>query len=66
MDQVVATHELEYQPSQGMALALGYDREAIDFLGISRLKGIGFRHLRALRGSVQKLVGSRGNCGSSI
>ena len=50
MDQVVATRELEYPPSQAMAHALGNDREAIAFLGISRLKGVGFQTLAGLGG----------------
>jgi DNA processing protein len=50
MDQVVANHELDYQPSNAVASELGYDREAITFLGLSRLKGIGFQTLSTLGG----------------
>jgi DNA processing protein len=48
MDQITATHELDYSPAR--ADELGYDREAIAFLGISRLKGIGFQTLFGLGG----------------
>jgi hypothetical protein len=53
MDQVVATHELAYQPWQAMAHALGYDREAIAFLGLSHLKGVGFQTLASLGDSMR-------------
>jgi DNA processing protein len=50
MDQIVATHELDYQPAKATAMELGYDREAIAFLGISQLKGVGFQTLSGLGG----------------
>jgi DNA processing protein len=50
MDQIVAPHELDYQPAKAMAMELGYDREAIAFLGISQLKGVGFQTLSGLGG----------------
>jgi DNA protecting protein DprA len=50
MDQIVETHELTYSPAKARALELGYDREAIAFLGISRLKGVGFQTLFSLGG----------------
>jgi DNA protecting protein DprA len=61
MDQVVANHELEYQPLNAMARELGYDREAITFLGLSRLKGIGFQTLNALDGrhGISRLIQER-------
>ena len=48
MDHITATSELDYSPTR--AEELGYDREAIAFLGISRLKGVGFQTLSGLDG----------------
>ena len=61
MDQVVADHELEYQPLNAMAREFGYDREAITFLGLSRLRGIGFQTLIALDGrqGISRLIHER-------
>ena len=50
MDQVATTHELEYKPEKAMSCEFGYDREAIAFLGMSRLKGVGFQTLTGLGG----------------
>jgi DNA protecting protein DprA len=43
MDQVTPMDRLDYLPAIGEEL--GYDREAVAFLGISRLKGVGFKTL---------------------
>jgi hypothetical protein len=61
MDQVVADHELKYQPLNAMAREFGYDREAITFLGLSRLRGIGFQTLIALDGrqGISRLIHER-------
>jgi hypothetical protein len=48
MDQVTAAHELGYSPAR--VEAFGYDREAVAFLGISRLKGVGFQTLFGIGG----------------
>ena len=48
MDHITATSELDYSPTR--AEELGYDREAVAFLGISRLKGVGFQTLFGLDG----------------
>jgi predicted Rossmann fold nucleotide-binding protein DprA/Smf involved in DNA uptake len=61
MNRVVANHEFEYQPFNAMARELGYDREAITFLGLSRLKGIGFQTLFTLdgRAGISRLIDGR-------
>ena len=61
MNRVVANHEFEYQPFNAMARELGYDREAITFLGLSRLKGIGFQTLITLdgRAGISRLIDGR-------
>ena len=61
MDQVVANQEFEYQPLNAMAGELGYDRDAITFLGLSRLKGIGFQTLITLdgRAGISRLIDER-------
>lgn len=48
MDQIVGTRE--YLPAKATATEWGFDREAIAFLGISRLKGVGFQTLSTLGG----------------
>jgi DNA processing protein len=60
MDQVVAKDELEYQPLN-VPCELGYDRQAITFLGLSRLKGIGFQTLITLggRAGISRLIDER-------
>jgi DNA processing protein len=50
MDQVVASHEHDYLPVKGLADGHTYDRETIAFLGISRLRGVGFKTLSDLGG----------------
>jgi DNA processing protein len=61
MDQVVANRELVYPPLKALLCELGYDREAITFLGLSRLKGIGFQTLIALdgRSGISRLIEGR-------
>jgi DNA processing protein len=61
MDQVVANHEFEYQLLNPMACEFGYDRDAITFLGLSRLKGIGFQTLVTLdgRAGISRFIGER-------
>ena len=50
MDQVVGPHEHDYLPAKAMADGHTYDRETIAFLGISRLRGVGFQTLSGLGG----------------
>lgn len=50
MDQVVASPEHNYLPAKATADVQPYDREAIAFLGISRLRGVGFKTLSELGG----------------
>ena len=59
MDQVTPTHALDY--GRASAEELGYDREAVAFLGISRLKGVGFQTLFNLggRSGVAELLEAR-------
>jgi hypothetical protein len=52
MDQIVTIPELNCQPTDTVARNLGYDREGIAFLGLSRLKGVGFHTLKTLGGGV--------------
>ena len=61
MDQVIATAELEYPPAKAAAKELGHDREAIAFLGMSCLKGVGFQTLSGLggRAGISKLLDER-------
>ena len=48
MDQVTPPDRLDYSPA--MAEEFGYDREAVAFLGISRLRGVGFQTLFGIGG----------------
>jgi DNA processing protein len=50
MEQVVGPHEHEYLPAKAMADGHTYDSETIAFLGISRLRGVGFQTLSGLGG----------------
>jgi DNA protecting protein DprA len=61
MDQVIDTPELEHPPAKPAVKELGLDREAIAFLGMSRLKGVGFHKLSALggRAGICKLLDER-------
>ena len=58
MDQVTAAHELGYSPAR--IEAFGYDGEAVAFLGISRLKGVGFQTFSAsARSGIADLLETR-------
>jgi DNA protecting protein DprA len=61
MDQVVTNHEIECQPANAAASEFGYDREAITFLGLSRLKGVSFQALSTLGGreGISRLIDER-------
>jgi DNA processing protein len=61
MDQIVGTSERDYLPAKATARELGFDRETIAFLGISRLKGVGFQTLSALggRAGIAELLNGR-------
>src|ERR1700733_14764632 len=48
MDQVTPPDRRDYSPV--MVEEFGYDREAVAFLGISRLKGVGFQTLFGIGG----------------
>jgi hypothetical protein len=50
MDQIVGTNESAYMPAKATAREPSFDREAIAFLGISRLQGVGFQTLFSLGG----------------
>jgi DNA protecting protein DprA len=50
MDQVVASPEHDYSPAKATADGQTYDREALAFLGISRLRGVGFKTLSDIGG----------------
>jgi DNA processing protein len=50
MDQVSAPTVTDDRLQKELAKLLGYDREAVAFLGISRLKGVGFQTLGQLGG----------------
>jgi DNA processing protein len=50
MDQITPALGSEYPHATAGAKELGYDREAIAFLGLSRLRGVGFQTLGRLGG----------------
>jgi DNA protecting protein DprA len=53
MDQVSAPAEVDHQQRKELARTLGYDREAVAFLGISQIKGVGFQTLKHLGGRAE-------------
>jgi hypothetical protein len=43
MSEAIAIAEVVEPPLRAAAATLGYDREAVTLLGLSRLKGVGFQ-----------------------
>jgi DNA processing protein len=50
MSEAIAVTEIVEPPLRAAAATLGYDREAVALLGLSRLKGVGFQTLTRLGG----------------